>query len=276
MIRLIVNADDLGAGAATDRGILHAFRRGMVGSASLLANGPSFAEAARAALGEGVPIGAHLNLAEGVPLAGSIPGLTTASGEFPGKEVCRQRLVTGRIAPGALARELSAQLSRIVDAGLSPDHLDTHQHCALFPAVTAALLQVAGEFGIPALRLPAPAEPMADDPGGELGQELLLYRSLAPPFDTAVRRAGLATPDGLWGMALLDRLDEPALEQLLLRLPTGTWELMVHPGYADPGRPFATAARERELAALTSPRLRGLLTARQITLITFQELACAS
>ncbi|HDS15451.1 MAG TPA: ChbG/HpnK family deacetylase [Proteobacteria bacterium] len=49
MIRLIINADDLGSGPQRDRGILHAFERGLVTSASLLANGSSFTEAARLA-----------------------------------------------------------------------------------------------------------------------------------------------------------------------------------------------------------------------------------
>jgi len=44
---LIVNADDLGWTDGVNRGILDAFHGGIVTSASLLANGPAFAEAAR-------------------------------------------------------------------------------------------------------------------------------------------------------------------------------------------------------------------------------------
>jgi predicted glycoside hydrolase/deacetylase ChbG (UPF0249 family) len=77
-------------------------------------------------------------------------------------------------------------------------------------------------------------------------------------------------------MPRLDRLDADALASLLGEMPPGTWELMVHPGYASDPDPFAGAARERELAALTNPETRRLLRQRGIRLITFGELACAS
>jgi len=46
---LIVNADDLGWTAGVNRGIAEAHRNGIVTSASLLANGEAFAEAAELA-----------------------------------------------------------------------------------------------------------------------------------------------------------------------------------------------------------------------------------
>jgi predicted glycoside hydrolase/deacetylase ChbG (UPF0249 family) len=75
-IRLIVNADDLGCGPARDRGIFRAFQQGIVTSASLLANGRTFAEAAREARTLGLPVGVHLNLAEGVETREQLDFLT--------------------------------------------------------------------------------------------------------------------------------------------------------------------------------------------------------
>jgi predicted glycoside hydrolase/deacetylase ChbG (UPF0249 family) len=77
-------------------------------------------------------------------------------------------------------------------------------------------------------------------------------------------------------MPFLNRLDETALCGILGSLPPGTWELMVHPGYCDPARPFAGPERELELEALTAAAVRGLLGEREIRLITFGDLACAS
>jgi hypothetical protein len=51
---------------------------------------------------------------------------------------------------------------------------------------------------------------------------------------------------------------------------------MVHPGYSDPGRPFAGPERELELEALTVSAVRRLIDERGIRLIHFGELACAS
>lgn len=276
MIRLIVNADDLGAGVPRDRGIFQAFGSGIVTSASLLANGRSFAEAAGEARALGLPVGVHLNLAEGRPLSGAVPGLTTAAGDFPGKAEARRVLAAASADPLALRRELVAQVERVLEAGLVPDHLDTHQHTFLFPAVAAAVTETARACGIRAVRLPAPAEPAQCDPPGELGREMALYRRLAPAVRTAVRGAGLAAPDGLWGMPFLNRLGEDALAGLLCALPAGVWELMVHPGYHDPADPFGGAERELEVAALTSPAVRALLGRRQIRLTHFGELPCAS
>jgi predicted glycoside hydrolase/deacetylase ChbG (UPF0249 family) len=275
MRRLIINADDLGSGIQRDRGIFHSFSCGIVTSASLLANGPSFASAARQALDLGLPLGIHLNLSEGRPLTGTIPSLTTETGEFPGKEGLRRILSGGRIDPRPLYRELSAQIERVIAAGLAPDHLDGHQHCLLFPALCAVVLDLARKYSIGAMRLPSPAEPPADDPDGPLGKELALYRSLVPHFSARVREAGMVTPDGLFGMPLLNGLNTRTLCQTLQRIPEGTWELMVHPGYPD-AAPFSGAERKEELAALSSPTVAEELRRCGITPITFRDLSCES
>jgi len=273
-IRLIVNADDLGNGTTTDRAIFKAFIDGIVSSASLLVTGSSWQEAARQATALGLPLGIHLDLSEGVAASGAIAGLTDAVGRFPGKAATRQALAAGTVPPATIAAEFLAQIERARAAGISPDHLDTHQHCALFPAATDALCQTLQTTGINRLRLPQPREPVAADPP-ELRAELNLYRRLAPRFITTVRDAGGVTPQGLYGMQLLNRLDTAQLRALLQTLPKGDWELMVHPGYCNSEHPFATAERETELSALTSPSVRTLLAARSIALIDFSELPCA-
>jgi predicted glycoside hydrolase/deacetylase ChbG (UPF0249 family) len=75
-------------------------------------------------------------------------------------------------------------------------------------------------------------------------------------------------------MPLLDRLDETALMQTIAAMPTGTWELMTHPGNADPADPFGGPQRETELHALTAPAVRQLLVDRGIELTTFGSCAC--
>ncbi len=275
MIRLIVNADDLGCGSKRDQGIFRAVTAGIVSSASLLANGDDFAVAAREARASGLPVGVHLNLSEGRSLSGVIPGLTGAGGTFPGKAGLRRRLLAGWQAEGAVLREFAAQIARVRETGLEPDHLDSHQHCLLFPALTELTVAAARAAGIRAIRLPSPAEPAAADPPGALGRDLALYRRLALPAARTLRAARLFTPDGLWGMPALGRLDEPRLADLLRQLPPGTWELMVHPGFADPARPFSGPAREIELAALTAPSIARLVAAREIHLSSFGACACA-
>lgn len=273
--RLIVNADDFGAGPGRNRGIVEAFLHGLVTAASLLANGPAFADAVTLAAAHRLPVGVHLNLSEGPALTGALPGLTDAAGNFLGKPASRRAFADLHLDLDAVRRELEAQLQRVLETGLQVSHLDSHQHWMLFPRLTALLLDLAEDYSIPALRLPLPMEPAVDDPPPPLGQELVDYRRLAPAVRRAIEQRPLTTPMGLFGMPLLDRLDLPRLLTLLDQLPAGTWELMVHPGYADPGDPFGGPAREIELRALTAPESAQAIEARGIELIGFAELACA-
>lgn len=276
MIQLIVNADDLGSGPERDRGIFRCFEQGIVTSVSLLANGPHFTEAAREAARLGLPLGVHLNLSEGRSLSGVITGLTDEAGEFPGKANLRRILAAGDFDRQGARRELAAQIDRVRQTGLIPDHLDSHQHFILFPAVTELVLDLARDEGIRALRRPLPAEDPRRDPPPPLGDELALYRRLAPAASAQIDGVGLFAPQGLWGMTILDRLDNQALLALLEEMPDGVWELMVHPGYRDVDRPFSGPERVRETLALTDPRMTRLIREKEIRLTNFGACACAS
>ncbi|HDR46102.1 MAG TPA: ChbG/HpnK family deacetylase [Geoalkalibacter subterraneus] len=269
MIRLIVSADDLGANPARNRGILEAFTHGIVTSASLLANGEAFFEAVELAGGAQLPVGVHLNLSEGLSLTGNIPGLTDQQGRFRGKEGLRDCLKRGACPVDAVKAEWMAQIERVFASGLIPDHLDSHQHCHLFPPLSTLVLALAQRFRIGAVRCSRPAEPVADDPCGGIGEELRLYRRLS-----RCREPGqIKMPDGLWGMTLLNRLNRDLLCGVLERLPAGTWELMTHPGYpCRGGSPFDGEARQEELQALTSVEARAAVERRGIQLCSYRGL----
>ena len=68
-----------------------------------------------------------------------------------------------------------------------------------------------------------------------------------------------------------------SLIKSLSALPEGSTEFMCHPGYlGDELRRAATRlkeTRERELAALTSPRVKAILAARGIVLTNYRTLA---
>ncbi|MCP3177005.1 ChbG/HpnK family deacetylase [Desulfuromonas sp. KJ2020] len=275
MIRLIINADDLGSGPGRDKGILWAFQEGLISSASILANGPTFQEAAQLAIHHGLPIGVHLNLSEGRPLAGALPGITDNKGFFPGKFRLRSLLDRPLRNAQDVFDELSAQLGRVIEAGLKPDHLDTHQHFFLFPELTDMVIALAREHGIPALRLPLPAEEDIGPLPPLLAREMSLYRRLAPMAAAKIKKSGLFAPDGLLGMSLLHDLTKESLCHLFQQLSDGTWELMVHPGYPDREGSFSGPQRLKELKALASSSFQTQLAARQIQTTTFGALACA-
>lgn len=277
MISLIISADDLGSNAERDRGILEAFNQGVVTSASLLANGASFAAAVAQVKTAKVPIGVHLNLADGLTLTGPIKGLTDACGRLPGKQKLRHYLLSSVCDLAALRNELTAQIEKVLNAGLFPDHLDSHQHCQIFPSLTPTVIELAQAHNISALRTSLPAEHATQDPDGLLGAELALYRRLSQEAHMAILNAGITAPDGLWGMPFLNRLDTVSLCQLLENLPEGRWELMTHPGYPwDLGGPFDGRQRQLELNALVSDEVKEIILRRRINLCSFGELSCAS
>ncbi|PLX91291.1 MAG: hypothetical protein C0621_11285 [Desulfuromonas sp.] len=273
MIRLLVTADDFGASALRNNGILAAWEKGIVTGASLLPQGEATAEALEFARGKGLPVGVHLNLSEGETISGPIGGLSDAQGRLPGKEDLRIILATGDFDRVALRRELQAQVAIIQQAGLDATHIDTHQHFFLFPSITDAVIITARQSGINRLRLPMPMEEATDDPAGLLGEELALYRQLAPEAVRRLTTAGTIFPQGLWGMPLLNRLDETSLHRLIEKLPEGIWELMVHPGRYDPDDPFAGPEREQECQTLCSREIRRAINARGIELITYHQMS---
>jgi len=275
MISLIVNADDLGLSPERDRGIFAAFRDGIVTSATLIANGPSFAMAVAQARSEGLPVGIHLNLSDGIPLVGAIAGLTDSSGRFPGKQLMRQALLQGACDLSAVRCELQAQVDKVLATGLEPTHIDGHQHCQIYPDLTALVIDLARDNGITALRSSRPADPVTTEVPEELHEDLALFRHLGSSAHDAFRRAGFRTPDGLWGLPLLHSLDIASLSSLLSGLEHGFWELMTHPGYPTVGgRPFEGEQRQIELEALTSREARQVIEACGIRLCSYRELPC--
>jgi predicted glycoside hydrolase/deacetylase ChbG (UPF0249 family) len=100
-------------------------------------------------------------------------------------------------------------------------------------------------------------------------------RRLALNFRDQIERAGIATTDGTIGIALTGHINQQTLCDLLQRLPRGTWELVTHPGYADPGLARLsrlTASREAELRWLTSPETREAIARAGIELISYADL----
>ena len=258
MKRLIVNADDLGISARRNAGILEAHLRGIVTSSSLMARGPAGADAlTRLKSAPGLDIGLHLNLSEGEP---GLPGhktLVDSSGRFLGKVEARRRAREGLFDPSEIERETASQIETLRAAGLAVSHLDGHQHLHLYGSVAEAVARTAARLDVRWIRLPADTEE---------------YRKLCPVAAGCFRQYGLASPDHFAGSALSGRLDFDSLIETIRGLHEGVTELMVHPGLADTADGFSGPDRERELAALSDPRLRSLLLQAGVELTSFAGL----
>ena len=132
-----------------------------------------------------------------------------------------------------------------------------HRHFHLHPSVSSAILDLAAEFGVRAVR--APLEPRAVLKRIEGGSPRLAAAAIRPWARLQrlrLRRAGLATPDQVFGLAWSGAMTQARLAGLIAHLPDGVSEIYTHPATAPV---FAGAAPDyryrEELAALTSPQL---------------------
>lgn len=159
-------------------GIISGFSHGVLTSASILANGPGFDDAVsrwtgleqervtgclssaliRRGLGDDgawpFDLGVHLNLTQGTPLTPGFPDeCLDAEGRFGGIGLVLRKLTLapGRLRP-AIVQELAAQITRVVDAGVRPTHLNGHHYVELIPALAEPIRALAARFQIPAVR----------------------------------------------------------------------------------------------------------------------------
>jgi chitin disaccharide deacetylase len=290
--QLIVNADDFGLTAGVNRAIIETHRAGIVSSATLMATGAAFDDAveqARAA--PTLSVGCHVVLVDGAPASapGAVDTLLAIRSAEPDKFHCRlpsvaARAVFGGFDPDQLVEEIAAQIRTIQSAGIKLTHLDTHKHTHVFPEILGALLRAARICGVPALRNPfvpstaVSAKRFVGKPSlWKRYSQVRMLRSFAGQFREKVRRAGLATPDGVLGVVETGSFNPFLLRQALTNLPEGTWELVCHPGYDDAAlrtaRTRLIESRDQERQLLMSEDLRTFLDQQKIRLTSYREFA---
>jgi predicted glycoside hydrolase/deacetylase ChbG (UPF0249 family) len=273
--RLIVHADDFGISESVNHGVVDAHRRGIVTSTSVMANGAAFEHAV--ALAKECPtldVGVHLTLTEEKPVGAPAAGLVDANGRFPPHALqFAARYALGKIPLRAVRVELDAQICRVLERGLPVSHLDGHQHVHVLPGIAGVVAELARAHGIRTVRYP-----MERVRGYML--RLRDVRRLAEQVALGVFCAlsplrELKRIDEFVGFYFGGRLDETNLATVLAGLPPGgTAELMCHPGDDDPRGRYGhwryswTAERD----ALSSPRIRDLVLARGVQLISYRDL----
>jgi chitin disaccharide deacetylase len=263
---LIVNADDFGLTPGVNRSVLELGKAGALTSATLMATADGFpAAVAGASRQPRLGIGCHVVLVDGTPRlpARDIPGLAP-SGEFrPTLGAFVRDLMRGRIPEIEIEAEATAQIHRLQSSGLDVTHLDTHKHTHMFVRVLRPLLRAARACGVSAIRNPhepewaiaaAPTAPWARR------QQIRLLRMRRGSFLRLVGHAGLDTTDGAIGVLATGILDSRTLRQLLSTMPSGTWELVCHPGYVDAALD-SVRTRLRESRAIEHEALLGVIPA---------------
>ncbi len=288
MKRLIVNADDFGLTPGVNRAIVQAHRQGIVTSSTLMANGGAFGDAvAQACSCPELSVGCHVVLVDGRPLSPA-PQVRTllagSDGHFrQGFLSLAGAALGGGLSSTELEAEIVAQVRKLQDAGVAVSHLDSHKHSHVFPAVFRALLRAARRCGVRAVR--NPFEPARLQPLWSLGWRkrawsrypaVRLMGCFAGAFRRRVAQEGLITTDGTLGITVTGCLDAFLLQDLVRRIPDGTWELLCHPASDTEDLRGVTSlgqASVDELGLLSAPATRALLQSCGVQLVSYAELA---
>ena len=227
--RLIVNADDFGLAGSVSTGIIDVYQAGQLSSTTLMVNMPGTEEAVDLAERHpGLGVGLHFNLTEGRPLTDA-RSLIDSDGAFLLRGELIRRSVRGRVEQGEITRELTAQLDRFVSLGLTPTHLDSHQHVHMVPTVFRAMAPVLRER-VRALRVVVPAGHHTSRPQPTTMAVNAMLRLSAASIR---RRFPGRTNDRFVSLHQLHASqpwNEDAYRCLIDSLPSqGVTELMVHP-----------------------------------------------
>jgi hypothetical protein len=295
---LIVNADELGLTEGVNHGIMQVHREGIVTSTTMVANEHAFEHAVELAKrAPQLAIGVHLNITHGLPVLPEVRvfSLVDEDGLFHRRNRFLQRMVAGRINVVHIEDEFRAQIEKVIEAGLQPSHLDSHESIYMYPAIFPVLATLAREFRLP-VRLQD--EPMASSSfasreayaryvSSDAFVKNQVMKTLSRRYRVLLRDWGIPTSDSFLSTFNCLRKDPHNLEGVLTRelenLAPGVTELMVHPGFSDSlleisldGGQEAALLREEEVRILTDPKLRQLLDEQGIKLINYRALMVAA
>jgi chitin disaccharide deacetylase len=285
--RLIVNADDFGLTSGVNRAIAEAHQRGIVTSTTLMANGSAFTDAVTSARTmPRLSVGCHVGLVDGSPIlpADRVRGLVDENGRFPaGFGSIAKSALRKKLDPVEIEAEVTAQIRKIQQAGLTVSHVDSHKHVHMLPLIGGAIIRAAQSCGVRAIRNPfVPIAAIAFIHVARRPKlwtrytETRLLRRFHSEFRELVVKAEMFTTDGSFGVISTGTLDPSIFDAIAASIPEGTWEFVCHPGYVDAElgkvRTRLRESREQELSILTSEQARTALAKHGVELISYADL----
>lgn len=275
MKRLIITSDDFGLSSGVNRAVEQGWKTGILTSASLMAGGAAFREAVTIARrNPGLQIGLHLTLVQGraVLPPDRIPSLVDAGGNFSDNPVtagCRYFFDRGLYCQ--LKREIEAQITRVLDAGIPLTHIDGHLNIHLHPTVFRILAELMPRYGITSFRLSRErlSHNLRFDRERKAGKviEHLIFGALADHARPVLDRLGILYAGEVKGVLNSGRMTEPYILNIIEDLQDGLTELYFHPGIlpdAEISRRMPDYRHGEELAAITGRAVRERLQELQI------------
>jgi predicted glycoside hydrolase/deacetylase ChbG (UPF0249 family) len=283
---LIVNADDFGLNSGANRAIIECHQNGIVTSTTLMVNCPGTKEAAELAKeNPELGVGLHFNLTQGRPLSNKHTSLTDKDGNFWRRRQFEKKLLAGKIAMDDVSEELGLQWDVIQSLGISPTHIDSHQHIHVFPGIFKVVSALALGKKVP-VRIPQEALLLQDVLSIKtfLPQNILkLFRKVVLAYycnkaGKYARKTALKTNAyffsifGFWPPAPV--LSLAHYEKILRRIPEGLSELMVHPAYPVNDNGYSTGIQRQsaqETVLLQNSALKKTIKECNIQLTNYSQ-----
>ncbi len=281
MKELIINADDFGLSEGANLAILKAYREGILTSASLMVGGSAFEQAVSIAAGNtGLQVGLHLTLVQGRSALppGEIPGLVDGEGNFATNPVkAGLRYFFDKSLRDQLRREIEAQIRRFMETGIPLSHIDGHLNIHMHPVVFDILLPLMSGYGINSFRLTREnlRSNLSVDRRRITGKMLdaFIFSSLARRCRPRLDVRGITYAAEVKGLLNSGRMTEGYLSAALDDLGEGTTEIYFHPGChpcSELRRLMPDYLHEKELSALTSPRIKEKLKSLGVRLRNYR------
>jgi hopanoid biosynthesis associated protein HpnK len=232
--QLIVTADDFGAATQVNEAVERAHRDGILSAASLMVAGAAAHDAvARAKTMPKLRVGLHLVLVEGKPVlpAKAVPDLVDSSGYFR-TDMARAGAAMFFLPKvrAQLAAEIAAQFEAFAATGLALDHVNAHKHFHLHPTIAALMIGSAAAHGVKGARVPLePQDVLGRIEPRKASAMVALTTPFAKSLRRRFRRAGIAAPDHVFGLAWSGAMTGERLAGLIRHLPEGLSEIYTHP-----------------------------------------------
>lgn len=281
MRKLIINADDFGLHKTINSGIIKGFQGGVITSTSIMPTACDFDHAVNLALqNPHLGVGIHLTLVGETPVCSlkKVRSLITAQDQFFSKYPhFLWRFITQQIRLTEIKTEFSAQIEKVIQAGITLTHLDSHQHLHILPGIIDIVIELAKHYKIAAIRIPDEAYFFTGKFPFSYGR--IIARNGLTLLARAARRKGrehgIQMPDHFFGMLAGGNLSEEYLLNIIEILPSGTSEIMIHPGEDDGELESQFCWNynwQAELSAITSPHVTQSIQRNKVRLISFGEL----
>lgn len=239
---LVIHVDDLGLQNCVNQGILSVWQFGLLTSVSIRVNGMAFEDAKNQVLPllTGVGKGIHLCLTEGNASSkvGKSSVLFDSSGHFRYTGAGGFAFLSFNGTNKKLRLETESEFRAQIELArrhMTIDHLNSHHHTHMIPWVFEMAVKLAGEYGIPFIRIPK--EPFCINlqkgiiPGPFSLAHYLNLQRLSARALKRLKGSPVKTNNCFLGLLYTNAMSETVVLELLTKTPAcGITELLFHPG----------------------------------------------